>query len=185
MKDQASSVEGRLLGPAIKKLRTEMGLSQADFARMIGVAPNSIYRYESGLSVPSTTVLRNLYGWAVERKHSSAEAAFSDELMGRIGFDPAGVQGLSSSSQEALIQALRGLNRDDTMYVIVFAKLLKGGLDKTAETTIKFLLKRWLAEAKAEHEKLAKGPRRITVEDVSPGFANGPKTKKPKRNPKS
>jgi transcriptional regulator with XRE-family HTH domain len=33
---------------AVRDLRRELGLSQAEFARLVGVAPNSVARWERG-----------------------------------------------------------------------------------------------------------------------------------------
>ena len=50
-------------GAAFRRLRTRLGLSQAKFARKIGVSPNTVYRWEAGavaIPPPVAVLLRLL-----------------------------------------------------------------------------------------------------------------------------
>lgn len=44
----------------IRELRTERGWSQAELAHRVGVAPSTIYNWESGRFEPRATQLRDL-----------------------------------------------------------------------------------------------------------------------------
>lgn len=61
----------------IKRLREEIGLSQEQLAREIGVSLRSVARWESGEGKPSQMALRALTGFAkkakVKRKREARE----------------------------------------------------------------------------------------------------------------
>lgn len=46
-------VESEDIGAALRQLREEAGLNQAELAVYIGVAPSTVYRWESGQGEPS------------------------------------------------------------------------------------------------------------------------------------
>jgi len=48
------------LGTAIRKYRQKAGLTQAQLAIALGLAPTSIYRYEAGVSMPDVGALQKL-----------------------------------------------------------------------------------------------------------------------------
>lgn len=51
----------RRVGERIRAAREAVGITNAsEFARRIGVAPNSIYRYEGGVQLPSSEVLLHI-----------------------------------------------------------------------------------------------------------------------------
>lgn len=44
----------------IKELRKSLGLNQTEFAKKLGIAPNTISSYESGVCEPSTAILLSI-----------------------------------------------------------------------------------------------------------------------------
>lgn len=50
----------RLIGKQVAKIRKERGMSQAQLAEAIDVAPETISRLERGVSIPSLNTLENI-----------------------------------------------------------------------------------------------------------------------------
>lgn len=46
--------------PTLKELREQAGLSQGELAKLCGVAPNTVYFWESGRTLPRLMQQRNL-----------------------------------------------------------------------------------------------------------------------------
>ena len=65
-----------MLGENIKKYRDNMGKTQEDIAKFLGVAPQTIYKYEKNINEPDTTTLSKLADYF---------EITVDELLGRKG----------------------------------------------------------------------------------------------------
>ena len=92
-----------MANPELKALRTRLGLTQAELARAVGVAPNTLARWERGeLDIPD---------WAIERLDSAARSGSSGCAVTRprgVILDPhhgAIVAGLNSSLDPETFEA--------------------------------------------------------------------------------
>ena len=50
------------IGKRIKQAREQRGISRSDLAALVGVTPNAITNYETGVSFPKAPVLCALFG---------------------------------------------------------------------------------------------------------------------------
>ena len=50
------------IGNRIKQAREQRGMSRSDLAALVGVTPNAITNYETGVSFPKAPVLCALFG---------------------------------------------------------------------------------------------------------------------------
>lgn len=48
------------MGKTVRELREQQGLTQAELAHELGIAPSTIYTWESGKVIPSVKQLRHL-----------------------------------------------------------------------------------------------------------------------------
>jgi len=55
----------------IKEIRTRLGISQEDFARLLGISLQSIGRWERGKAKPSRLAVKRLKEIATKEKHDS------------------------------------------------------------------------------------------------------------------
>jgi transcriptional regulator with XRE-family HTH domain len=60
------------LPDVIRQMRTELGLTQSDFATLLGVTLASVYRYESGKTIPKPAALQSLASQAVHTNNAKA-----------------------------------------------------------------------------------------------------------------
>lgn len=72
------------IAEVIRTIRAALGLTQAELSERVGVTIPSIYRYESGKSLPQTTTLKALYDIAENLGHKEAVYILGSELARRF-----------------------------------------------------------------------------------------------------
>jgi DNA (cytosine-5)-methyltransferase 1 len=104
--------------PDFTRLRERAGLSRAEAAALLEVSERTVYRYESGESIPSKLALRTLRGAAKRRSADHATSfRFIDLFAGigglRIGFEQIGGRCVFTSEWDANCQKTYALNFGD------------------------------------------------------------------------
>ncbi len=101
----------------IKELRKSLGLNQTEFAKKLGIAPNTISSYEAGTIAPSSAIIKSIcreYGvnetWlrtgaGEMRRSRSREAELGELIRSRLIDSP-------ESFQSALVTTLLRFNPD-------------------------------------------------------------------------
>ncbi|MFZ0592890.1 MAG: helix-turn-helix transcriptional regulator [Bryobacteraceae bacterium] len=145
-------------------MREDCSMTQVDLANALGIAPASVYRYESGTSTPNADVLYRLSRFAMERDVRYAHD-FHQALSQRTqGLAPFAYDEELLERQNVVDRATAALRADQQLIVLALVKMLRENEDKTAERVLNLVLEPWIAQAKAEmdadrEKKKATGPR--------------------------
>lgn len=145
------------LGEAIRELRRTAGLTQAQLAVAIGIAPTSIYRYEAGLTKPDLRTVQKLFVFADKHRDDAAKSFFRAELegsgdliiTGREGSAVrVGVRVQSPSSSEWKVGS-QPLTPQEQILAIAFVLMLRNNADESSEKKMMtLLLDPWMKAAK-------------------------------------
>ncbi len=98
-----------IVGANIYQLRTSLGLSQIEFAELIGRSQTMVSMYEKGLRLPSTKILAQIgkvLGCTFDSLYFSDEERNSKKLDEPYPDDPFNVEGLTNEEYR-LINAYR------------------------------------------------------------------------------
>jgi len=91
-KESREKIKKSAVAAAIVSIREEYDLSLAKFAVLLGVAKNTVHRYEVDLAKPEPKVLRTLLGMTTSDKRIERHAkAFVHELANVSNLSPFGV----------------------------------------------------------------------------------------------
>lgn len=132
-------------------------MTQAELARAVHLAPNSIYRYEAGFNEPDLQTLRELRSYAIARQNAAATAGFDAAVRERAGIE-SGSNTAQSRREEgsdsaflALSANVKWLGLEDSLVLIAAAKMLRE-VDRgdVRLPILRVLLQPWLDEAKKE-----------------------------------
>jgi transcriptional regulator with XRE-family HTH domain len=145
------------LGDAIRELRRTAGLTQAQLAVAIGIAPTSIYRYEAGLTKPDVRTVQKLFVFADKHQDEVAKSFFREELEGSgdliiTGREGSalrlGVKDQGPSSLEWTVGS-QPLTPQEQILAIAFVLMLRNNADESSEKKMmKLLLDPWMKAAK-------------------------------------
>jgi transcriptional regulator with XRE-family HTH domain len=149
------------LGTVIRDFRRTAGLSQAQLAAGIGIAPTSVYRYEAGMTKPDLRTIQKLYIIADVHGDEEAKRYFLRELEENSEPMFAAVEMLSATSQEAsrapsLKQVSVGgqvLSPREQLLAIAFILLMRNNVDESTDKMMRLLLEPWMKAAKDEFEQ--------------------------------
>lgn len=127
------------VGQRIREAREDLGMQQTVLARRIGVAPNTIGRYESGERVPPVAMLQKI---ARELRTEPAEFLREpvplvqpvgveelDELLARVGArsrnlaDPGLIRSLEGASDAAVSRAVRQTRQELELLIPELSRL--------------------------------------------------------------
>lgn len=136
------------LGGAIRALRTEVGITQVDFAAELGITPTSVYRYEAGISIPTSDILAKILQYAVDKQSPQAVQDLSEEIAKRTGLNLLESHHLSSDAP--FIRALGTLRLEKRMLVMAAVAMLVSGPDPTETRIFEALLAPWIPKAKEQ-----------------------------------
>ena len=150
---------------AIRSLRQELRLTQAELATELGITPSSIYRYETGAR-PDTQAVLLLASYA--QSHSGNPELiqiFSKELGSRADSKaltaafktlanarnkltetllPAKEERARDPLWNEALQALGGLKHEDLRMALAFINLLQESTDETTHKVLAVLVRPWL-----------------------------------------
>ena len=92
----------------IKKLRKEMGLSQLDFARLMGVSRQTVVNYENGLPIPASRIsfiekMKDDFAGAAKKRKPEAEILPGFDEYSDAGFSKSGNHFLEHSSGQLIM----------------------------------------------------------------------------------
>jgi DNA-binding XRE family transcriptional regulator len=144
------------LGKAIRKYRRDIGLTQAQLAVALGIAPTSIYRYEAGTSTPDVGALQKLYLHSENQQNSEAKKLFYDALTDKVGLgltlgnrgDAASSNtGTASSLRNVLVQG-RPLTPREQLLAVALVIMLRNNLNDSSDKMMQLLLEPWMKAAK-------------------------------------
>jgi transcriptional regulator with XRE-family HTH domain len=138
------------IAAAIKKLREDCSMSQVDLANALGVAPASVYRYESGTSSPKTETLYKLSKLAVDNNLRYADDFYRALLERTQGIAAVTYDERLDERQKVVDREAASLRADQQLIVLALIKMLRENQDKTAERVLNLLLEPWIAQAKAD-----------------------------------
>jgi transcriptional regulator with XRE-family HTH domain len=172
VKRDQGSAPGKF-GATIRKYRQEIGLTQAQLASALGLAPASIYRYEAGLSTPDVGALQKLYIHADGASNELAKAMFFEAICEKTGLDPAQFQTLLSGPRPARASpsktfTIEGgpLTPREWLLAIALVLMTRKNTDHSADKMIRLLLEPWMKEAKEEYDR--RFPATFKVEEENP-----------------
>lgn len=151
--DRESAVE---FANAIRDLRRTAGLTQAQLAVAIGIAPTSIYRYEAGLTKPDLRTIQRLFVFADKHQDQAAKRLFQRELQHGGDLIVTGTEGTALKMKlrertpaAALLKAgSLPLTPREQVLAVALVLLLRNNVDESAEKMIKLLLEPWMKAAK-------------------------------------
>jgi len=154
MPTDSPAARAELLKTAMRELREHLGLTQTQLAASVGLAPNSVYRYEAGETKPDLESMLALWNLALS-KGSHTAVYFSDLLIERI-----------PNIREMLDQLYRGdvaidqngsltserdkLRPDERVIVIALANMMAEAPDARIIKVIELLLEPWIEKAKTD-----------------------------------
>ncbi|HMF75631.1 MAG TPA: helix-turn-helix transcriptional regulator [Bryobacteraceae bacterium] len=151
----------RELGSVIRDFRRTAGLTQAQLAVAMDIAPTSIYRYEAGMTKPDLRTIQKLYiisdkyGDDEAKRHFLRELEENSEALfaavpGSSGTTPAVAE---SSSLGQLLVGDQPLNPRERLLVIAFVLMLRNNVDESSEKMMKLLLEPWMRAAKDQFDQ--------------------------------
>jgi len=144
------------LGKAIRKYRREIGLTQAQLAVALGIAPTSIYRYEAGTSTPDVGALQKLYLHSENQQNSEAKKLFYDALTDKVGLgltlgnrgDAASSNACTASSLRNVLVQGRPLTPREQLLTVALVIMLRNNLNESSDKMMQILLEPWMKAAK-------------------------------------
>jgi DNA-binding XRE family transcriptional regulator len=144
------------LGKAIRKYRRDIGLTQAQLAVALGIAPTSIYRYEAGTSTPDVGALQKLYLHSEHQQNNEAKKLFYDALTDKVGLglslgnqgDGASPNGGPSGSIRHVIVQGRPLTPREQLLAVALVIMLRNNLNESSDKMMQILLEPWMKAAK-------------------------------------
>lgn len=124
----------------IKELRKSLGLNQTEFAKRLGIAPNTISSYEGGTIVPSNSVVLNIV-----REFGCSETWL------RTG-DGEMFRPLSREAELGRLIRTRMVNRPDSFQAELVRTLLRFDPDGPEMKVLEKILDDLIAETKKDPE---------------------------------
>ncbi len=149
------------LAQAIRHFRNAVGLTQAQLAVAVGIAPTSIYRYEAGTTAPDLRTLQRLYLFADHKGDQAASSIFLAAARDKAGVGDAEIesslQALGKGSgavrlQDVAIQGKKLVPREQLL-VTAFILMFRNNTEESSERMMRLLLEPWMKEAKAEFDR--------------------------------
>ena len=149
------------LGRALREFRQASGLTQAQLAVTIGIAPTSIYRYEAGMSMPDVGALQRLFMFADREQNDTAKEVFFQALCEKTGVDPEDFQlklfnkhwtQTSGALQKVRISG-KQLTPREQLLAIAFILMIRNNTEESSERMMRVLLDPWMTTAKTEFDK--------------------------------
>lgn len=152
------SESARELGNSIREFRRKAGLTQAQLAVAIGIAPTSIYRYEAGMTKPDLRTIQKLYVFADQQQNDIAKSIFKDELEEGGGLVITGTEGSvlrmkikdSPAGAAPLKVGNQVLNLREQLLATAFVLMLRNNVDESSEKMMRLLLEPWMKAAKEQ-----------------------------------
>jgi transcriptional regulator with XRE-family HTH domain len=149
------------LGDAIRDLRRRAGLTQAQLAVAIGLAPTSIYRYEAGLTEPDLRTIQKLFVFADKQQDQIAKGLFKREIQENGDVIITGTEGSAvrlevKGRPPSLAQLKVGhqpLTPREQILAIALILMLRNNLDESSEKMMKLLLDPWMKVAKDQFDQ--------------------------------
>ena len=157
---QNDSDDQARLGRTIRDFRQKSGLTQAQLAVTIGIAPTSIYRYEAGLSTPDVGALQRLFMFADRERNDIAKEVFFGALCEKTGVDPEDFQlnlfnkhwTQTSGAWKKVRVAAKPLTPREQLLAIAFVLMIRNNTEESSERMMRVLLDPWMATAKIEFD---------------------------------
>ena len=136
------------------------GLTQAQLAVTIGIAPTSIYRYEAGMSTPDVGALQRLFMFADRERNDTAKEILFQALCEKTGVDPADFQlhlfnkhwAQTTGALQKVRVAGKSLTPREQLLAIAFIFMIRNNTEESSERMMRVLLDPWMNAAKAEFD---------------------------------
>ncbi len=79
----------------VKEIRKKLGVTQEEFAELLGVSRNTVLNYEKGENIPSSksTILRKLLRLSEEKNINSTNVSLKEKLIPRVEIEVVGGNG--------------------------------------------------------------------------------------------
>jgi transcriptional regulator with XRE-family HTH domain len=173
--------DNKAIAQAIKNLRKDRNLTQAQLAAALEIAPTSVYRWEAETSAPDLGMVLNLWHFAVLFGSGTA-ATFADILITGSPILKPLVAGARAEAQRSLEDWAGTLPEDHQNLVAGLIHFLKEGDDKTTEKILRVLLEPWIIPT--SRIVLQLGLERTLTESIQEGPRRGKRKQPTKKSPK-
>ena len=136
----------------VRKFRVACGQTQAQFAVTLGLAPTSIYRYESGTGIPDFPVIKKLLEYAVSKGNGDAQYFFMTLLADRMGLSKGELEIPREIHEFSALRHVRfqgqAISSQEYLQMAALLLYLRSVKDETTSRVVDALLEPWLAKAK-------------------------------------
>ena len=128
-------MQQKLFGERLRKIRKEKGLTQEEFAKLLGISPGYVWEMESGLKAPSETILLLMeYRLAIN-------TGFLKTAVGSTMRDAGDAESVAGDDQK-IVDILRIIKADASAREVIYEILEQDKSSSRVANTVKRFLQR-------------------------------------------